>query len=71
MADGNSPPAPRKKQWYRFISTPDAPEVENKDVKVRSIWAGFKDRTTAHGVPHIDKARGQKLCILSATLYTL
>ena len=49
-----------ERQWYQFFSPPSSPAVYNEDVVAGSIWAGFKERTTAHGVPHVHNAKGNE-----------
>ena len=48
----------KSKEWYRFIGA-EADGPANKETKFGGVWTGFKDRTTAHGIPHIDKSRGE------------
>ena len=41
---------------YHFL----APEEQDPEDEASAavIWAGMRQNTTAHGIPHIDKARG-------------
>ena len=43
---------------YRYKTTSEASKKENEEVKAKEIWGGFKEQTTAHGIPHVDQARG-------------
>ena len=47
------------KSCYQFKVPSDAGDLDNKDVKGKDIWTGFKEQTTAHGIPHVDQARGE------------
>ena len=35
---------------------------QTEHVTIKNVWFGFKAFTTAHGVPHVDQAKG-KICL--------
>ena len=53
----------KKKPFYRFKVASDLGDIENKDAKAKDIWGGFKEQTTAHGIPHVDQAKGKVINI--------
>ena len=55
---------PCMKSFYKFKVESSAGEVKNEDVSPKNIWGGFKEQTTAHGIPHVDQARGRRLVAL-------
>ncbi|ELU13552.1 hypothetical protein CAPTEDRAFT_146895 [Capitella teleta] len=46
------------REHYCFLTAADFPGDRRGDVTLPHVWQGFKEKTTAHGVPHIDQARG-------------
>ena len=45
---------------YKFAIS-DEEQISAQDVTATDIWTGFKERTSAHGVPHVHQARGIEL----------
>ena len=49
---------------YNFYEFQVEDEHQGKDlntVKAGEVWSGFKAVTSAHGVPHVNNARGKLL----------
>ena len=44
---------------YEYLVPSKFPTDGSRDVTSRDVWEGFKEYTTAHGVPHLDRARGR------------
>ena len=54
-------PSKAAASWYRFIPADGCDDVANQDATPRMLWKGFKERTTAHGIPHVDQGRGTSM----------
>ena len=36
-----------------------------EDTRVKDLWDGFREDTTAHGIPHVSNAAGKKTpCVI-------
>lgn len=44
---------------YQYLVPSAFPKDGTKKVSYRDVWEGFKEYTTAHGVPHLDRAKGK------------
>ena len=44
---------------YEFRLTPDIQKKSYKETSGAHIWHGLKEGTSAHGIPHINKAKGR------------
>jgi hypothetical protein len=55
------PAQPKKstgRRHYEYLVPSTFPREAQESVTSRDVWQGFKEYTTAHGVPHLDRARG-------------
>ena len=50
---------------YKYNIPDDHPGDE---VKVKDVWKGFREDTTAHGIPHVSNAPGNRF--VSVTRFT-
>ena len=50
---------------YCFMTAADYPDSRRDEIGPAHVWQGFKEKTTAHGVPHIDQSKGTAHCCLS------
>ena len=44
---------------YEYITSSEFTEQTRDEVPLRGIWDGLKENTTAHGIPHVEIARGE------------
>ena len=49
---------------YCFMTAADYPESKRDEIRACHVWQGFKEKTTAHGIPHIDQSRGTEIFVL-------
>lgn len=43
---------------YEYMLGSEYAGMPSDQVPVRAIWVGLKEHTSAHGIPHIDQAKG-------------
>ena len=48
----------RKNAMYHFLAPSGHPTDRHQDINTGVIWKGFKETTSVHGIPHIDRAPG-------------
>ena len=51
-----------EKSWrdlYQYMTAADFQVSAASTVRLPHIWQGFKGKTTAHGLPHVDQSRGK------------
>ena len=54
------------KHPYQFMSAEGLEEYHHaSEVEFGTVWKGFKENTTAHGIPHVYHARGEGNSITS------
>ena len=49
---------------YGFLKPDDAEDQPNHQLTSLIVWRGFKQHTTAHGIPHVDNATGKVLSVV-------
>ena len=47
-----------RKTVYHFLAPSGHPTDRHQDMSARLIWQGFKETTSVHGIPHVDRAPG-------------
>ena len=50
---------PSANPFYQYLTSSDFDERQ-KQVAPSDVWSGLKEQTTAHGIPHITHAKGNK-----------
>ncbi|KAI0226439.1 hypothetical protein LSAT2_023023 [Lamellibrachia satsuma] len=62
-----------QKTVYHFLAPSGHPNDRHQDMNTALIWRGFKETTSVHGIPHIDRAPGvvKKVfwCLLSMVTF--
>ena len=49
---------PTRSSAYGFLKPDDLQGQPDENLTSYAIWRGFKQHTTAHGIPHVDNAQG-------------
>ena len=52
-----------KSGLYSYLLPEDADVGHERHVTFASLWSGFKQHTTAHGIPHVDHSHGRSALI--------
>ena len=56
-----------QKTVYHFLAPTGHGGDRHQEMSPKLIWQGFKEKTTAHGIPHVDRAPGNMAASQSST----